>query len=70
LPPNWGRENEDIIALWFQPKKITSAHRVELGMTVPAANRLGLDNSSSSDDSDDDDLSDLPSVAKKIIFPK
>jgi hypothetical protein len=60
MPPKWGSENENIIALWFQTEKLTSAHRVELGITLPAANRLGLDNSS--DDSDDDDLK--PSAGK------
>jgi hypothetical protein len=69
MPPQWGTENKDIIALWFQAEKLTSAHRVELGMTLPTADRLGLDNSSS-DDSDDNDLSDFPSARKKIIFSK
>jgi len=35
LPRNWGRDNPNTIALWFQLDKLTAAHKVELQMTHP-----------------------------------
>jgi hypothetical protein len=33
LPHQWGMQNENIIASWFQMEELMAVHKVELGMT-------------------------------------